>query len=89
VISDIAFGKSLGNLEADQDVWSFIKTVQDSTPLVIFLAIFPGLSKIFFSRLCKRFWPKVTDSDGLGKLMAYVLLLRGPHVWFVLIHAPI
>ncbi|PMD29002.1 pisatin demethylase [Hyaloscypha variabilis F] len=70
VISDIAFGKSLGNLEADQDVWSFIKTVQDSTPLVIFLAIFPGLSKIFFSRLCERFWPKVTDSDGLGKLMA-------------------
>ncbi|KAE9370024.1 pisatin demethylase [Stipitochalara longipes BDJ] len=69
VISDIAFGKPLGNLQADQDVWSFIKAVQDGTPLIVFLAAFPGFAQIFFSPVWMRFWPKVTDKAGMGKLM--------------------
>lgn len=69
VISDIAFGKPFGNLEADQDVSSYIQAVQEAVPLAIFLATFPGLCRVFFSSMLKRFWPKTTDKVGLGKLM--------------------
>jgi len=72
VIADIAFGKPMGNLQADEDVWAFIQAVQEGIPLVVFLGAFPRFSQIFFSRLWQPFWPKATDTRGLGKLMGYV-----------------
>lgn len=74
VISDIAFGKPLGNLRADQDCSSFIKTVEKTFPLIVLLATFPSLAQVFFSRAFKSFRPKDTDAVGLGKLMGYVPL---------------
>lgn len=79
VISDIAFGKAFGNLEADKDCSSYIKTTEETFPMIVLLGAFPWLAKIFFSRPLKGLLPSDKDQVGLGKLMGFVL----PHSPFV------
>ncbi|KAE9377678.1 pisatin demethylase [Stipitochalara longipes BDJ] len=69
IISDIAFGTAFGNLEADNDVSSYIKTMETMFPLIILLGTWPALARIFFSKPLRRFLPKETDTVGMGKLM--------------------
>lgn len=74
IISEIAFGNAFGNLTADKDVSSYMKTMEDMFPLIILLGTWPALTKIFFSKLLRPFLPKETDTVGIGKLMGFVLL---------------
>jgi hypothetical protein len=74
VISDLAFGKSFGSLQTDRDDIAYIKTSDEVLPLLILLATFPGLAKVFFSRIFRSFLPKDTDSIGMGRLMGFVFL---------------
>jgi hypothetical protein len=74
LFQDIAFGKPLGNLQADQDYPSFIKTVEKTSLLIVLLATFPGLAQLFSFGAFKGFRPKNTDPIGLGKLMGYLSL---------------
>lgn len=75
VISDLAFGKAIGNLEADKDLSSYIKTMEETFPMIVLLGAFPSLAKVFFSRPMKSLLPSDTDTVGMGKLMGFVLLL--------------
>jgi hypothetical protein len=74
VISDIALGKSFGNLDADEDLSSYIKTTEETFPMIILLGAFPWLANLFFSRPLKSLLPSDTDNVGMGKLMGSVLL---------------
>jgi len=74
VIGDIAFGKSFGNLQADQDCLSYIKTNEETLPLLILLGTFPGLAQVLSSRVFRSFRPKDTDPVGMGRLMGFVFL---------------
>jgi hypothetical protein len=72
VISEIAFGKSFGNLEADEDTSSYIKATEEIFPMIILLGTFPWLAQVFFSRPFKGLLPSDTDAAGMGKLMGFV-----------------
>jgi hypothetical protein len=74
VISDLALGKPLGNLEADEDVSSYIKATEETFPMIVLLGAFPSLAKIFFSWPFSSLLPSDTDKVGMGKLMGSVLL---------------
>jgi hypothetical protein len=78
VISEIAFGEAFGNLEADDDVASYIKATEETIPLIVFLGIFPWLARILFSWPCKYLLPSDKDPLGMGKLMRSVLF----HLFF-------
>jgi len=72
IISEIAFGDAFGNLESDQDISSYIETMNNMMPLIILLGTWPGLAKVFFWKRLRRFLPKDTDTSGMGKLMGFV-----------------
>jgi hypothetical protein len=74
IISEIAFGKAFGNLTADEDLSSYIKTMNDMFPLIVLLSTWPALAKVFFSKPLRPFLPKETDTVGMGKLMGSVIL---------------
>lgn len=69
IISEIAFGNAFGNLESDEDISTYMKTVEDMFPLIILLGTWPALAKVFFWKPFRRFLPKETDTSGVGKLM--------------------
>lgn len=69
IISEIAFGNAFGNLRADEDISSYMKTMEDMFPLIILLGCWPALAKVFFSKIFRPFLPKETDTAGMGKLM--------------------
>lgn len=69
ILSAVAFGGAFGFCEKDEDVYQYIQTTENTIPAMILCAAFPGLSKIFQSRLMKYFMPKDTDAYGLGKIM--------------------
>jgi hypothetical protein len=72
VISDIAFGKAFGNLEADEDVTSYIKATEGVFMMMILLGSFPWLAQIFFAYPFKSLLPSDTDDIGMGKLIGFV-----------------
>jgi hypothetical protein len=78
IISEIAFGDAFGNLEADKDLSSYMKTMESMFSLVILLGTWPVLAKVFFWKPLRPFLPKETDTDGMGKLMGFVV----PHLPF-------
>ncbi|RDW80147.1 hypothetical protein BP6252_04785 [Coleophoma cylindrospora] len=69
VISDIAFGKAFGYLDTDDDVFSYIKTTEDTIPVMILVGALPWLSQIIQSRLLKSLMPSDKDIYGLGRVM--------------------
>jgi hypothetical protein len=73
VISEVAFGEAFGNLEADDDLSSYIKASEDVIPVLVLLGIFPWLARIVHSWPCKYLLPSEKDKDGMGKIMWSVL----------------
>lgn len=74
VISEIAFGKAFGNLEADKDTAEYIKTTEALFPMLVLLGAFPWMAHVFFSRPFKGMLPTDRDAIGMGKLMGFVIL---------------
>lgn len=74
IISDIAFGKSFGNLKADNDTVSYIRGIEETMSFIVLLGIFPWLARIVFSWPCKYLLPSDKDAAGMGKLMESVFL---------------
>lgn len=72
VISELAFGKSFGNLEADDDVSSYIKTMDGTFPMLVLVGAFPWLAQLFFMRPFRSLLPTAKDTVGMGKLMGFV-----------------
>lgn len=69
IISEIAFGKAFGFVDADDDVFSYIQTTESTIPVMILVGAFPWLMKIIQSPILKSLMPKDTDAYGLGKIM--------------------
>jgi hypothetical protein len=73
VISEVAFGRSFGNLEADEDTAEYIKTTEGLFPMLVLLGAFPWMAHVFFSRSFNGLLPSDTDAVGMGKLMGFVI----------------
>lgn len=72
VISNIAFGSPFGYLTADDDLYGYIKTTEDTIPVMIVVALIPWLMRVVQSPLMKMFLPTEKDVVGLGRIMGYV-----------------
>ncbi|KAM0331502.1 hypothetical protein ACHAQA_003179 [Verticillium albo-atrum] len=70
IISKIAFGESFGFMDADDDKYGYIKTTEDTVPLMQMFALIPWLIGLLQSPLCKAMMPSERDTVGLGPIMA-------------------
>jgi hypothetical protein len=73
-ISDLAFGKPLGFLANDTDMYDYLKTSAAGFPFLIVLSLFPWLMHIMSLDAVKKYLPSAKDSFGMGRIMGYVLL---------------
>ncbi|OJD17754.1 hypothetical protein AJ78_02163 [Emergomyces pasteurianus Ep9510] len=69
VISTLAFGRTFGFLDKDGDLFDYIKTTEESLPLMQMIALLPWLVNVLQSRLFEAFLPSHTDVVGLGRVM--------------------
>ncbi|KAK2751927.1 hypothetical protein FQN55_008669 [Onygenales sp. PD_40] len=70
VISTLAFGRTFGFVEADSDLFDYIKTTEASVPLMMIICLKPLLSDLLRFPLLKALLPSDKDVLGLGKIMA-------------------
>lgn len=78
VISDLAFSKPFGDLQADADVFGYIKATHDSAGVINALALFPAIHHwIERSRLFDLLAPKAKDKTGLGPVVGTVERIVG------------
>jgi hypothetical protein len=73
-ISSIAFGKPFGDLDQDEDCFSYIHTTNKHLPVIALAGIFPWLIQIIRSPLVRKVIPTDADAMGLGKVVGFVLL---------------
>jgi hypothetical protein len=64
VISELAFGEAFGYLDADDDVYDYLKTTKTFIPIMMVLSNIPSLATLLQSRLFRGLMP--SDSDKLG-----------------------
>ena len=69
VISHLAFGEPFGDLASDSDVYDYVRTTEQSMPIVVVGTVFPWLLGLLSSGIFKRFLPSEKDIVGLGKAM--------------------
>ncbi|EEH40562.2 benzoate 4-monooxygenase cytochrome P450 [Paracoccidioides lutzii Pb01] len=69
VISTLAFGRTFGFLDKDGDMFNYIKTTEESLPVMQMIALLPWLVNVLQSRLFKAFMPSDTDMVGIGRVM--------------------
>ena len=66
----IAFGKSFGYCNNDEDRYDYIKTTEASFPILAFVTALPMLGRLFTSTVFRTFvMPNANDKIGLGKAM--------------------
>ncbi|KEY70331.1 hypothetical protein S7711_06807 [Stachybotrys chartarum IBT 7711] len=70
IISDIAFGESFGFMDADEDLYGYVKTTEESVPMMQMFALIPWLIRLLQSPICKAMLPSERDAVGLGPIMA-------------------
>ncbi|TAQ91397.1 hypothetical protein B7494_g353 [Chlorociboria aeruginascens] len=66
IISDLAFGKSFGYMENDDDVFDYIKIVEKSLPTMMVLANVPVLTQLVQTKMLRSLLPKESDRIGFG-----------------------
>lgn len=72
VLSEIAFGEAFGYLTKDKDLYDYIKTTEESLPILFIANVIPLFKMILHSPLMKRFMPHDQDPIGFGKIRGYV-----------------
>jgi hypothetical protein len=72
VISKIAFNREFGFIETDEDCLGYIKTTEETIPLMQIICLMPTLVSILQSPLCKALLPSDKDTTGLGRIMGFV-----------------
>lgn len=75
VISDIAFGEAFGDITTDSDVHEYIKTTEETLPIIILATVLPWLTRLLRSPILKPLLPSDKDQLGLGKVMGFVYSL--------------
>ena len=69
VISAIAFGEPFGYVTQDEDLYDYIKTTEETVPMIILVGVIPWLMKVLQSPIMKLFMPSHKDALGLGRIM--------------------
>ncbi|EXJ63632.1 uncharacterized protein A1O5_11393 [Cladophialophora psammophila CBS 110553] len=69
LISTFALGRTFGFMDKDEDLFDYIKTTEESLPLMQMIALLPGLLSVLQSPLFKVIRPTHTDAVGLSKVM--------------------
>lgn len=71
-ITAVGFGKALGYLDADKDIYGVIEACEAPLLPVHILAFVPLFQKIVSSFLVRPFLPKPTDVGGVGPFLAVI-----------------
>lgn len=84
VISHLCFGKPLGFMETDSDVYGFLKTIETQLPIVQHFSVFLELNEILLHFmnipwLKKLMAPSATDKTGIGMIMGVRISLAMNH----------
>lgn len=84
VISHLCFGKPLGFVETDSDVYGFLKTIETQLPIVQHFSVFLELNDIFLQFmnipwLKKLLAPSANDKAGIGMIMGVRIHLAMNH----------
>jgi hypothetical protein len=69
VISEIAFGEPFGFMDADDDLWGYIKQTSDSQPMFQLASLVPWIVTLLQSPLMKPLQPSDKDLVGMGRLI--------------------
>lgn len=69
VISTVAFGKSFGFLDKDEDPFGYLKQLHIFLPTIIFFGVYPEIQRVMRLPLMRKLAPKATDANGIGKIM--------------------
>ncbi|KAK4671768.1 hypothetical protein QC764_608550 [Podospora pseudoanserina] len=69
VISALAFGKELGYLAADQDLFSYIQTTESTLPIMLTIGFMPWLLKLIQSPRLKFLMPDIDRVVGIGTVV--------------------
>ncbi|KAK4445303.1 cytochrome P450 [Podospora aff. communis PSN243] len=69
-VTELAYGEPFGYLEANKDLFDFNKQVDEMTKPMAVMIDTPVLRTIVNSPLAPHIMPKVTDKDGMGRLVA-------------------
>ncbi|CAK7204233.1 hypothetical protein SEUCBS139899_006988 [Sporothrix eucalyptigena] len=76
-ITKVAFGQSFGFLEREEDVHSYLQSIQGIAPIMQMSSEVPFLNSIVTSpTILKLGGPKVTDKDGIGRMMGEIVAER-------------
>ena len=62
-------------MDEDGDLFGYIKTTEQSLPIMQLIAMIPWLINLLQSPLCKALQPSDTDTVGLGKIKGLVFLI--------------
>jgi hypothetical protein len=65
----LAFGEPFGFLETDSDVYEYIKTTEETLPMVMVTTVVPWLVKVLSSPIFKSLLPSEKDRLGFGRVM--------------------
>ena len=68
-ISTLAFGRSLGFLDADEDPFGYLQQVHVFLPAIIFFGVYPEIQKVMRLSIMQALMPSATDANGIGKVM--------------------
>src|SRR3569833_2346785 len=69
VLSSIGSSQPFGYLDADEDLFGYIKTTQATIPVMVISSMVPLATAILQSALFKPFLPNSQDVVGLGRIM--------------------
>ncbi|KAK0612002.1 cytochrome P450 [Immersiella caudata] len=68
-IGDVAFGKPIGFLQTDSDMYDYLKTSAEGFPFFTMLSLFPWLMNILALDIVKKYMPSAKDTVGMGRIM--------------------
>lgn len=66
VISELAFGQAFGFIQADSDVYHYLKMTKSAIPFMMAVADVPALASILQSRVLRGLLPSEADKVGFG-----------------------
>lgn len=69
VVAHITFGRPLGFLATDSDVYSYISIIEKQLPVIGMMLNYPGFVKLLNWPIFNRLLPKAEDEFGMGRLM--------------------
>ncbi|KAK4987306.1 hypothetical protein LTR50_004732 [Elasticomyces elasticus] len=71
VISGVAFGKSFGFLDVDDDPLGYIKNLEQFLPAIMLFSVWPELQRLMRLPLVRALAPSAKDAVGLGRAMCF------------------